>query len=105
MKEVRKRILQSSTILKYLRACGASWVEFFKELDRIDFKMRHEKMISQLHPTATKRKIQRDAMRYEIGVEFPSKEKEEIDFDRLKKQIKDKVLVLTNQKSNRRESN
>jgi transcriptional regulator with XRE-family HTH domain len=81
-------------ILLYLRACGESWPEFFKQLDTIDFKMRHEKMIAQVHPPPTERKIQRDAMRYEIGIEFPSKEKEEIDFDRLKKQIKDKVLVL-----------
>ena len=65
-------------------------------MDAIDFRTRHEKMISQLHPTATQRKIQRDAMRYEIGVEFPSKEKEEIDFDRLKKQIKNKVTSLVN---------
>jgi transcriptional regulator with XRE-family HTH domain len=83
-------------ILPYLRACGESWTEFFKELDIIDFKMRHEKMISQLPPPATQRKIQRDAMRYEIGVEFPSKEKEEIDFARLKKIIKDKVSTLVN---------
>ena len=82
------------TILDYLRVCGSSWPEFFKELDRIDFKMRHEKMISQVHPPPTEKKIQRDAMRYEINVEFPSKEKEEIDFNRLKKQIKDKVIVL-----------
>jgi transcriptional regulator with XRE-family HTH domain len=57
-------------ILLYLRACGVSWPEFFKELDRIDFKMRHEKMISQLPPPAAQRKIQRDAMRYEIVI-FP----------------------------------
>ncbi len=81
-------------ILSYLRVCGASWVEFFKELDRMDFKLRHEKMIGQLPRPPEKRKIERDAMRYEIGVEFPSKEKEEVDFARLKKQIKDKVLVL-----------
>jgi transcriptional regulator with XRE-family HTH domain len=84
------------TILDFLRTCGESWPEFFKQLDTIDFKIRHEKMISQLPPPATQRKTQRDAMRYEIGVEFPSKEKEEIDFDRLKKQIKDKILVLLN---------
>ena len=115
------------TILLYLRACGASWVEFFKELDRIDFKLRHEnlsacgpayssrgagrhaqaEMISQVHPPETRfgegsirppteRKIQRDAMRYEINVEFPSKQKEEIDFERLKKLIKDKVIALVN---------
>jgi len=30
----------------------------------------------------------------EIGIEFPSKQKEEIDFDRLKKQIANKVLPL-----------
>jgi len=84
------------TILLYLRACGESWPEFFKELDRIDFKMRHERMISQLPPPASQRKIQRDAMRYEIGVEFPSKEKEEIDFTRLKKIIKEKVERLVN---------
>ena len=82
------------TILNYLRACGVSWSEFFKELDIIDFKMRHEKMISQLPPEASQRKIQKDAMRYEIGVEFPSKEKEEFDFTRLKKIIKDKVEAL-----------
>jgi transcriptional regulator with XRE-family HTH domain len=82
------------TILNYLRACGSSWPEFFKELDIIDFKMRHEKMIAQVHPPPTERKIQRDAMKYEINIEFPSKAKEEIDFDRLKKQIKDKVIVL-----------
>jgi transcriptional regulator with XRE-family HTH domain len=84
------------TILFYLRACGESWPEFFKQLDTIDFKLRHEKMIAQVHPPPTERKIQRDAMKYEIGVEFPSKEKEEIDFDRLKKQIKDKVTALVN---------
>lgn len=84
------------TILLFLRACGASWVEFFKELDRIDFKLRHEKMIAQLPVPPEKRKIEKDAMKYEIGIEFPSKEKEEIDFERLKKQIKDKVLVLVN---------
>jgi len=56
-----------------LRACGASWVEFFKELDAIDFKMRHEKMIVQVQPAPTKRKIERDAMRYEIGIEMLSK--------------------------------
>ena len=50
-------------------------------------------MIAKVYPPA-QRKIQRDAMRYEIGVEFPSKEKEEIDFDRLKKQIANKVLPL-----------
>jgi transcriptional regulator with XRE-family HTH domain len=102
------------TILQYLRTCGGSWVEFLKELDIIDFKLRHEnlsacgpayrsrgagrpaqaEMIAQVHPPPTERKIQRDAMKYEINIEFPSKEKEEIDFDRLKKQIKEKVLVL-----------
>jgi len=82
------------TILNYIRACGGSWVEFFKELDRIDFKLRHEKMIAQLPVPPAQRKIQRDAMRYEINIEFPSKEKEEIDFTRLKKRIKDKVLAL-----------
>jgi transcriptional regulator with XRE-family HTH domain len=82
------------TILDYLRACGSSWPEFFKQLDTIDFKLRHEKMISQLPPPASQRKIQRDAMRYEIGVEFPSKEKEEIDFERLRKQFGNRVLVL-----------
>jgi transcriptional regulator with XRE-family HTH domain len=83
-------------ILRYLSTCSSSWPEFFKELDTIDFKLRHDKMIAQVHPPPTERKIQRDAMRYEIGVEFPSKEKEEIDFDRLKKQIKDKVTALVN---------
>ena len=79
------------TILDYLRACGTSRVEFFKELDRIDFKMRREKMSSQLPSPVSQRKIQRDAMRYEIGVEFPSKEKEEIDFDRLKYRLRIKL--------------
>jgi transcriptional regulator with XRE-family HTH domain len=77
-----------------LRVCGEPWPEFFRQLDTIDFKMRHEKMISQLPPPASQRKIQRDAMRYEIGVEFPSKEKEEIDFERLRKQFGNRVLVL-----------
>jgi transcriptional regulator with XRE-family HTH domain len=68
------------TVLMILRACGESWPEFFKELDRIDFKLRHEnlsacghaqaEMISQLPPEASRRKIQRDAMRYEIVI-FP----------------------------------
>jgi transcriptional regulator with XRE-family HTH domain len=87
------------TILDYLSACGASWVEFFKELDRINFKQRHEKMISQVFPPPSERKIQRDAMKYEINIEFPSKEKEEIDFVRLKKIIKDKVTVLLNKEN------
>jgi hypothetical protein len=56
-------------------------------------------MISQLPPEATQRKIQRDAMRYEIGVEFPSKEKEEIDFARLKKIIKEKVERLVSKET------
>ena len=115
------------TILLYLRACGESWVEFFKQLDIIDFKLRHEnlsacglayrsrgagrhaqaEMISQVHPPETRfgegsirppteRKIQRDAMKYEINIEFPSKAKEEIDFERLRRQIKDKVMKLVN---------
>jgi transcriptional regulator with XRE-family HTH domain len=91
------------TILDYLRACGSSWSEFFKQLDAIDFRTRHEnlsacghaqaEMISQVHPPPTQRKIQRDAMRYEIGIEFPSKEKpkRDIDFDRLKSRIEAKV--------------
>ena len=80
-------------ILLYLRACGESWPEFFKHLDSIDFRTRHERMISQVHPPTTQRKIQRDAMRYEIGIEFPSKEKpkRDIDFDRLKSRIESKV--------------
>jgi len=53
-------------------------------------------MVSQVNPPSAERKIHRDAMRYEIGVEFPSKEKEEIDFDRLKKQITNKVIALVN---------
>jgi transcriptional regulator with XRE-family HTH domain len=81
-------------ILLYLKACGESWSEFFKQLDRIDFKIRHEKMILQLPQPPESRKVERAAIRYETGIEFPSKEKEEIDFDRLKKQIKNKVLVL-----------
>jgi len=74
------------TILNYIRACGASWVEFFMELDVIDFKQRHAKMISQLPRPPEKRKVERDAMRYEIGIEFLSKEKlkRDIVFDRLK---------------------
>ena len=77
-------------IANFLSHKNRCWV---KQLDTIDFKMRHEKMIAKVYPPA-QRKIQRDAMRYEIGVEFPSKEKEEIDFDRLKKQIANKVLPL-----------
>jgi transcriptional regulator with XRE-family HTH domain len=96
----KKRNPSIDTILKYLRACGASWVEFFKELDRIDFRLRHEKMIAQVRHPPTERKIQRDAMRYEINVEFPSKEKEEIDFDRLKKQIRGKVEALLSKEDN-----
>jgi hypothetical protein len=64
-------------------------------------------MISQVHPPETRfgegsirppteRKIQRDAMKYEINIEFPSKAKEEIDFERLRRQIKDKVMKLVN---------
>ncbi|MDH5186424.1 MAG: helix-turn-helix domain-containing protein [candidate division WOR-3 bacterium] len=81
------------TILLYLRACGESWSEFFKHLDAIDFRTRHERMISQLPKPPEQRKIQRDAMRYEIGIEFPSKEKpkRDIDFDRLKSRIETKV--------------
>jgi len=81
------------TILDYLRACGSSWPEFFKQLDAIDFRTRHEKMISQIPIPPTQRKIKRDAMRYEIGIEFPSKEKpkRDIDFDRLKSRIESKV--------------
>ena len=30
------------TILLYLRACGSSWSEFFKHLDAIDFRTRHQ---------------------------------------------------------------
>jgi transcriptional regulator with XRE-family HTH domain len=83
-----------ANIVLYVRACGGSLPEFFKELDRIDFKLRHEKMIAQLPKPPEKRKIERDVMKYEINVEFPSKEKEEIDFERLKRQIKEKVKVL-----------
>jgi transcriptional regulator with XRE-family HTH domain len=81
------------TILDYLRACGSSWPEFFKQLDAIDFRTRHEKMISQIPIPPTQRKIKRDAMRYEIGIEFPSKEKpkRDIDFYRLKSRIEAKV--------------
>jgi hypothetical protein len=43
-------------------------------------------------------------MRYEIGVEFPSKEKEEIDFARLKKIIKEKVEVLFTRQSHSEQS-
>jgi len=52
------------TILHYLRACGVSWSEFFKQLDRIDFKLRHEKMILQLPIPPDQRKIQRDATQH-----------------------------------------
>ena len=84
------------TILEYLRACGASWSEFFKQLDAIDFRTRHEKMIASVYPPPTQRKIQRDAMRYEIGIEFPAKEKpkQDIDFDRLKSRIEGKVSAF-----------
>ena len=37
-----------ASIVLYIRACGGSLVEFFKDFDVIDFKLRHEKMISQL---------------------------------------------------------
>jgi transcriptional regulator with XRE-family HTH domain len=82
------------TILDYLRACGESWSEFFKQLDIIDFKMRHEKMILQLPQPPESRKVQRAAMRYETGIEFPSKEKpkRDIDFDRLRSRIENKVV-------------
>jgi transcriptional regulator with XRE-family HTH domain len=81
------------TILMYLKTCGESWDGFFRQLDAIDFRTRHEKMISQIPMPPAQRKIQRDAMRYEIGIEFPSKEKpkRDIDFDRLKSRIENKV--------------
>lgn len=81
------------TILLYLRACGESWSEFFKHLDMIDFRTRHIKMIAKVNPPLMKRKIERDAMKYEIGIEFPAKEKpkRDIDFDRLKSRIESKV--------------
>ncbi len=81
-------------ILRYLSSCGVAWSEFFKQLDAIDFKQRHAKMISQLPRPPEKRKVELDAIRYEIGIEFPSKEKEIIDFDRLQNQIRNKVLKL-----------
>ncbi len=80
-------------ILLYLSACGESWSEFFKHLDAIDFRTRHERLISQLPKPPIQRKIQRDAMKYEIGIEFPSKEKpkRDIDFNRLKSRIETKI--------------
>jgi transcriptional regulator with XRE-family HTH domain len=94
---LEKGLVKNPTIrilLDYLRTCGESWSEFFKQLNIIDFKIRHEKMILQLPQPPESRKVHRAAIRYETGIEFPSKEKEEIDFDRLKKQIKNKVLRL-----------
>ncbi len=93
------------TILDYLSACGESWSEFFKHLDAIDFRTRHERLISQLPIPPIQRKIQRDAMRYEIGIEFPSREKpkRDIDFNRLKSRIETKVtpfLIRNNIKGN-----
>ncbi|MDH5185486.1 MAG: helix-turn-helix transcriptional regulator [candidate division WOR-3 bacterium] len=37
----KKKNSSIETILKYLRACGASWTEFFKQLDAIDFKLKY----------------------------------------------------------------
>jgi hypothetical protein len=53
-------------------------------------------MIASVHPPPTERKIKRDAMKYEIGIEFPSKEKpkRDIDFDRLKSRIDGKVSAF-----------
>jgi transcriptional regulator with XRE-family HTH domain len=89
----KRRNTPLRTILFYLRACGESWSEFFKHLDAIDFRTRHERMIAQLPKPPDQRKIQRDAMRYEIGIEFPSKEKpkRDIDFARLRSRIESKV--------------
>jgi transcriptional regulator with XRE-family HTH domain len=44
-------------ILLYLSACGESWPEFFKHLDAIDFRTRHEKMITKVYDCSDYRKI------------------------------------------------
>jgi len=93
---LEKGLIKNPTIrilLDYLRTCGESWSEFFKHLDAIDFRNRHEKMIAQLPIPPESRKVQRAAMRYETGIEFPSKEKpkRDIDFNRLKSRIETKV--------------
>jgi hypothetical protein len=64
-----------------------------RRMDAIDFRTRHEKMIAQLPIPPESRKVQRAAMRYETGIEFPSKEKpkRDIDFNRLKSRIETKV--------------
>ena len=59
------------TILLYLRACGESWSEFFKHLDAIDFRTRHEQMISQIPIPPEQRKIQRDATQHLFSKGLP----------------------------------
>jgi len=58
-------------VLRYLSSCGVAWSEFFKQLDAIDFRTRHEKMISLLPIPPEQRKIQRDATQHLFSKGLP----------------------------------
>ncbi|MDW7988471.1 MAG: helix-turn-helix transcriptional regulator [candidate division WOR-3 bacterium] len=56
-------------ILDYLRACNYAWSRFFSELSAMEFERTHNKIMAELQGSKHYKKIDRDVMRYRIGLQ------------------------------------
>lgn len=63
------------TIFDYLHTCGASFREFFAQLETADFQARHQKVLSRvkLPESKAKKKIERDTAWFEAGIKYPKR--------------------------------
>ncbi|MCX7785913.1 MAG: helix-turn-helix domain-containing protein [candidate division WOR-3 bacterium] len=86
-------------ILRYLKVCQVPWPKFFQELAQIDFRIEHEKILSQIEMPSTltpqmRQKVDRDTALYETKIQYPKAPFPKLDWERIKIKVDKKVKEL-----------
>ncbi|MEO0092072.1 MAG: helix-turn-helix transcriptional regulator [candidate division WOR-3 bacterium] len=86
-------------ILRYLKICQIPWPSFFQKLSRIDFKIEHEEIMSQVEMPSSltsgkRQKIDRDTALYLTKVQYPKTPYQKLDWQRIKEKVDKKVKEL-----------
>jgi transcriptional regulator with XRE-family HTH domain len=85
------------TLFNYLLVCGASWINFAKEVEVIYARTNRQEIMSQVKlpdKSELQKKVSRDIALYDTKIKGVIKTLPTLDIDKVKERIKNKVLFL-----------
>jgi len=86
-----------ATVFDYLSVCGASWIDFAKEVEVIYARTNRQEIMSQVKlpdKPELRKKVSRDIALYDTKIKGVAKSLPTLDIDKVKERIKNKVLFL-----------